>query len=186
MTAVTIENVDQALLARYAGISIDVAGTPTTVESFIEEPSTEEYPERVYPSITLKLIAINFDETRGHSDDDEEEEIAYNDGLTPPERTMRLKPSPFLLTYSLDTWHRVMVGESRDLVGRAFQERTHPRGSVDVTDVDGGTESCWVMWVGGVTENDERENDYVIYHKTLTINVLVDLLTDPSTSDVKV
>jgi hypothetical protein len=42
------------------------------------------------------------------------------------------------------------------------------------------------MWVGGVTENDERENDYVIYDKTLTSNVLVDLLTDPSTRDVKV
>jgi len=90
------------------------------------------------------------------------------------------------LTYSLDTWHKVRVGESRDLLRLAVIERTHPRGYISVTDVDSGTETCWVSWSGGVAENDEIHEDFVIYHKSLTLNVEVDLLTDPSTRDVKV
>lgn len=188
MTAVTIKNVDQALVLRYTGMTIDTGSpaTPTPVDVFIEEPSSEEYPERTYPSVALKLMAVTPDFERSHSDDDDEEEIGYDGGAAPPVRTMRYRPLPFILTYSLDTWHRVLAGESRDLVTLAIIERTHPRGYVNVSDVDGGTEACWVRWLGGVANNDEEKEDYVIYHKSLTLEVLVDLLVDATERDVKV
>ena len=94
-TAVTLKNVDTALLLRYSGVSIDVDGTPTAVEVFIEEPQVEEYPERVYPSVAVKLIDIEPDYARSHSDDDEKEEVGYNDTVDPPVRTMRLRPHPY-------------------------------------------------------------------------------------------
>jgi len=185
-TAVTIKNVDTALLLRYSGVSIDVDGTPTAVEVFIEEPQVEEYPERVYPSVSVKLIDIEPDYARSHSDDDEKEEVGYDDAVSPPVRTMRLRPHPFRLTYSIDTWHKDRAGESRDLLKAILIERTPPRGAMSVEDVDGGTEACWVQWLGSMVGNDEAAEDYVIYHKTLTVQVLVDLLTDTSTEDVKV
>lgn len=186
--AVSIKAVDEALATRYSGLSIDVGEPPLSVpvEVFIEEPLTEQQRERAYPSISLKLIAISFDSARSHSDDDAEEEVGYNDLITPPERSMRLSPAPFRLTYSLDTWHKVRAGESRDLVTYALIERTHPRGSLSVEDVGGGSELCWVLWTSGVASNDELMEDLVIYHKTVTVDVLVYLLTDPSVRSVKV
>lgn len=188
MTAVSIKNVDQALVLRYSGMSIDTGSPPaaTPVDVFIEEPSSEEYPERTYPSVAIKLLTIVPDYARSHCDDEQEEEIGYDGGAAPPVRTMRYRPLPYVLTYTLDTWHRVLVGESRDLVSLALIERTPPRGYVNVIDVDGGTEACWVRWFGGVAANDEEKEDYVIYHKSLTIEVLVDLLVDPNERDVKV
>lgn len=188
MTAVSINTVDAALLLRYTGVSIDTGepAVPTAVEVFIEEPASEEYTERTYPSISLKLMNIRFDETRAHSDDDTEEETAYDDLQTPPVRTMRLKPTPYILFYSLDTWHKIRVGESRDLVSRTIMERTPPRGAISVEDVDGGTETCWMQWSGVVSNLDEELEDYVIYHKSLLLEVYADLLTDPTERDVKV
>lgn len=186
MTAVSLTNIDLALITRYSGMTISVAGTPTAVEVFIEEPSTENYSEKVYPSVSLKLIAMNFDPTRSHSSDDDEEQIAYNDTVDPPERTMRLNPQPYSLLYSLDTWHKVRAIEDRDLLATAIIEKTPPRGYISVNNVDGETEYCWVLWSGGVVTNDEEEEDYVVYHKTLTLNVFADLLIQSTTRDVKV
>lgn len=173
--AVTIKDIDAALAARYAGMSIWVGDpavlTPVTV--FIEEPAPEEYPERVFPSVTLKLMSILPDFARWHSDDDEhaEEELSYDDMPAVPLREMRQVPVPSRLIYSFDTWHRVRAGEGRDLLQEAVFGRTHPRGSMSV-----GAVKVWVLWSGGLANLDEVETDEVILHKSLTIEVLADVL----------
>jgi hypothetical protein len=186
MTAVRIKEIDNALVARYSGIQIDVDGVPTAVAVFIENPSTEEFTERVYPSIAIKFMSLESDDPRRHSDDELDEEIAYNDVPTPPIRTMRQNGEPFRVLYTLDTWHKVRATESRDLVTEAIIERTPPRGYMNVTDIDSGTTPLWVMWEGNVANLDEDLPDITIYHKSLTISVLARVLTDPNTRDLKV
>lgn len=184
MTAVTQSAIDLALATRYDGSQIDVAGTPTDVSVFIEQPSSEEYAERVFPSVSISFLTMIYDTDRAHTDDEELEETVYNDAVDPPVRTSRQKGIPYILSYSVDTWHKDRVGESRDLVSEMLVQKTPPRGAMDVTDIDSGTESLWVMWSGGgVVQLDEIEGDYVIYHKSLTVDVYATLLTDTTGYD---
>ena len=103
------------------------------------------------------------------SDDDDEEEVAYDDTATPPVRSMRQKPLPFRIQYSVDTWHKALVGESRDLIAEVLMHRTRPRGSLAVTNIDGTVTNIWLFWEGGVITADEMDTDEIIYHKTLTL-----------------
>lgn len=183
MTAVTQKAIDLALATRYDGCQIDVAGTPTDIAVFVEEPSSEEYVERVFPSISILFMTMNYDTERAHTDDDELEETGYDDEVDPPIRTSRQKGLPYILTYSLDTWHKVRVSESRDLVQALLIQGTPPRGFMPVTDIDGGTENVWVMWSGGITSLNEIDGDYSIYHKSLTVDIYADLLTDTTEYD---
>lgn len=183
--AVTIPAVDAALVARYSGITIPT-GTPvvaTPVEVFLEEPSSEEFPERVYPSIVLKLFSVIPDLARWHSDDDEhyEEEVGYSAIPDPPTRTMRQVPIPMRLMYSLDLWHRVRSSEARDLLQEVIIRRTHPRGSMAV-----GAVKVWAMWGGGIRNLDEVEVDEMILHKSLTLEILADILPTTTTVTEKV
>jgi hypothetical protein len=187
--ATTLKDVDLAMAARYAGVAIDVdsgAGPVSTpVDVFLEEPSTAEYPDRVYPSISIKLLSLdpNFEES--HSEDQNEEEIAYTAVPDPPERTMRLRPFPYRISYRVDTWHRIRAGESRDLVVETLIQRTPPRGYVTVPTVDAGSQNLWVFWAGGIAQLDEINADEVIYHKSATVEVLAHLLLDTTTTDRK-
>lgn len=185
MSAVSLKAVDAALVARYSGASILVDGVATSVAAFIEEPHTGPNPERVYPSVAMKLLSILPDLSRAHSDDDEEEQLSIDMTVSPPETQMRLRPQPFLLGYSLDTWHKDRAGECRDLVQEIAIVRTPARGSMSVARVDGGLESVWVRWIGGMTALDERDGDTVIYHKSLLLSIPVDLLVDSTVRDVK-
>jgi len=186
--AVRVSAVDAALIAKYSGISINTGEppVPTGVTPFIEEPSTEETPERVYPSVVLKLIAINPRFELSESTDDEKEEVDYDDTVFPHERVMRDSPLPYTLMYSLDTWHKIRVGESRDLVYEAIIKRTNPRGYLTVTNIDGNPVTPDLFWGGGVVENDEKKPDIVIYHKTLTLEIPVWLILDDTETREKV
>lgn len=186
---VTVPEVDAAMAARYAGMAI-LVGDPavlTPVEVFIEEPSSEEFPERVFPSVTVKLVGMIFDLERAHTSDDEheEEEISYNVPPTvPPEREMRRVPIPYRLQYRVETWHRVRTAEDRDLVFEAIVERTHPRGSL--LGVGANTSDLWALWSGGVANLDAVEVDEVVFHKTLTVEVLADVIPTTDTVRAKV
>lgn len=183
--AATQRAVDAALFARYAGISIDVqdsGGAPvaTPVEVFIEDPATEEQTERAYPSVAITFLGATFDVDRFHTSDDMPENIGPVSADPVPEQITRPAPKPYRLQYSIDTWHRVRAAEDRDLVAEAIFQRTPPRGFVTLTNVDGETVDVWVLWAGGITSLDERQPDVVIYHKTLTVDVLADILDDPA------
>jgi len=190
--AVTLKAIDAALFAKYSGISIDAGDPPaaTPVSVFLEDPDPEEYPERVYPSVSIRFISLVPDYTGiVESDDiDESEEISYDDGVSPPVRTMRKKPLPHRIMYSIDTWHRARVSESRDLVAEAIQYLTDPRGYLTVQNIDGTNIDVWLFWAGGIATADERSTDEIIYHKSLTVSVLAYLARTAvgTTTEVKV
>jgi hypothetical protein len=187
-TAVTIKNVDEALINRYSGITIDTGDPPssTGVTAFIEEPASEVYTERTYPAVAIKLMSMLPAYDRAHTDDEDQEEVDYDPIPSPPIRTMRQRGLPYDIIYSLDTWHKIRVGESRDLITEAIVQRTPPRGYMTVEDVDGGDQDVWVIWYGGLGQLDEILPDGVMYHKSLSIRVMVDLLSIPTTEDKKV
>lgn len=173
--AVTIQAVDQALLTKYAGISIPTGAlaTTTAVSVFMEQPNIEEFPERTFPSISMKLLSITPEYSSiQDSEDDESEEVAYDDTVDPPVRSMREKPLPYRLQYSIDTWHKAIVGESRDLVSQTLIHRTRPRGSLTALNIDGVSTSMWMFWDGGVVVADEYDSDELIYHKVLNVVVI--------------
>lgn len=173
--AVTMKAIDAALLAKYTGITINTGDPPasTSVTPFIEDPNPEQYAERTYPSIAIKMISMTPDYTGIYETEDlNEEEVAYDPGPAPPVRSMRKNPLPYRLLYSLDTWHKARVGESRDLVTEALIHRTDPRGSLTVTNIDGVDIPVWMFWQGGITSVDEYDVDEVIYHKSLTVLIL--------------
>lgn len=187
--ATTIPLIDTALASRYSGISINTGDppAPSAVEVFIEEPDPEEYPERVFPSITIKKLSVRPDFARSHSSDEVEEPIgALDTGVSPPEQTMRESPLPYIVSYSIDTWHKARVSESRDLLKEAVLERTKPRGFMYLNNIDSEQISVNVFWSGGVTDLDEVETDEVIYHKSLTVEILAYLIGDETESQAKI
>lgn len=177
MTAVYIENVEEALLNRYSGISINVAGTPTAVTVFMEDPSSEEYSERTFPSIAMTLIGISSDDESRDSED-ELTEILSTSSDPVPITTNRQKGEPYILEYSIDTWHKLRASEERDLLRDAVIKKTPVRGYLSVEDIDGNTETVWAFWNGSVRSLNEIDVDEVIYHKSLSVNVHVTMLTD--------
>lgn len=186
--ATTIKLIDAALINRYSGIAIDVGNPPvsTPVEVFIEEPSSEEITERTFPSIAIKFIGLRFDSARAHTNDEMEEPIgALDTGPSPPEQTMRESPLPYIVSYSLDTWHRVMVSESRDLVKEAVVSRTKPRGFMYLNNIDSEQIAVNVFWSGGIVPLDETETDEVIYHKSLTLEIPAYLIGDETETQAK-
>jgi len=173
--AVTLTAIDQALLTKYSGITIPTGplATPTAVEVFMEQPSIEEFEERTFPSVSLKMMSVTPDYSRiVDSDDEEEEEVAYDDTETPPVRSMRKRPQPFRIQYSIDTWHKALVAESRDLISEVLMYRTCPRGFLTVANIDGENVDVWLFWEGGFVTSDELHSDEIIYHKTLTLVVV--------------
>lgn len=197
--AVTQRIVDQALFDRYQGLVINVeddAGTPvaTPVQVFVEDPATEEQPERAYPSIVIQFQGAVFDTEVFHTSDDMPENIggqitttAAGPAAVVPSQDTRPAPQPYRLSYIIDTWHRVRAGEDRDLVGVALFEATPPRGFLSMFNVDGEPLDAWVLWgAGGITSLDERHADMVVYHKSLTVDVLVSILDSRQITSEKI
>lgn len=171
--AVDIESVDAALATRYSGITISINGVPTAVEVFTETPGSEEVPEKTYPSVAIQLMDVQSKFSISESSDDEREEVAYDSGVTPHERSMRKNPLPHTLVYSVDTWHKDRVLESRELAKEVLIYRTDPRGYLSVLNIDGVSIDLWAISSGGYSCEPERLPDTVIYHNTLTLEVEV-------------
>ena len=171
----TLKLIDAAFIARYSGLTIPVGPTPTStaVEVFIERPNTEETRERTFPSISIIFANMTPDfREMQHSDDDDIEELSTDIGETPPEHISRLKGTPYRIQYVLDTWHKDMVGEDRDLLFETFLRKTPIRGYMPLHNIDGEDISVWVNWSGALTSLDEIDTDTIIYHKSLSLIVL--------------
>lgn len=169
--AVTIEAIDAALVDRYSGITILQEGLPIPVTVFIEKPNSEEQTERVFPSVTLMLVEINPKFEISETGDEDEEEVSYNTGVTPYERSMRVKPKPYELMYILDTWHKDRVSEARQLVQEVYMQRTDPRGYISVENIDGETIDLWAVTNGNLDSMQEDLPDTVIYHSSQVLAV---------------
>ncbi len=174
--AVTQSAIDFALAARFVGITIDIEGTPTAVKVFIEDPHTTHYPERVFPSVSIRAISEvdDFENFEGDTED-EFEEVGYNDLVDPNERSMRRKPEPRRLLYSIDTWHKVRLAEHRSLASSVLTERVQSRGALTVVNIDGTAIDLWLMRFGRLQHLPEYKADYTVYHSALTVEVLAEL-----------
>jgi hypothetical protein len=189
--AVTLKAIDAALAAKFAGVSIDVGSpavsTPVTV--FLEEPDPEEYPERVFPSVAIKMLSAVPDYAGiVDSEDLVNEELSTDNGQTPPVITTRKRPLPHRIMYSVDTWHKARVSESRDLLSAAIFHKIDPRDYLTVQNIDGTAITVWLFWVGGISGTEEKHVDEIIYHKTLNVVVLayLSLVEATDTTDLKV
>ena len=178
--AVTLKAIDAALIAKYSGIAINTGDPPasTAVTAFLEIPDPEEYTERVFPSIAIQFLSSVPDYfSIVDSEDLMDEEVSYNAGASPPVSTRRKRPLPHRIQYSVETFHRVRVSESRDLVTEALLHRTDPRGYLTVQNIDGVDIDVWLLWDGGILSKDRTETDETIYRKILTVTALAYLST---------
>ncbi len=186
--AVTQDAIEEALIARFSGVQVEIEGTLTDVEVFLEEPAVEETTERIYPSISLMYLGEvpNFDIR--DTDDEEREEVGYNQ--TPPVyiRTMRQNPEPTKMRYSVDVYNRVRAQTSRDLLYRAIRKKVKHRDYLTVENVDGEDVTIWMFWTGGIAPLNEVYPDMVVYHHSMTIEVLpyLAIVDNSETEDEKV
>lgn len=189
--ATTLKLIDEALAAKYAGLSI-LTGSPavsTSVEVFLETPDPEETTERTFPSISLQYVTMTPDyRDMQHCDDEEDEDLVLDGTVTPPEMVVRPYPTAFRIMYSLGTWHRKRISEDRDLVFEAILRTTKIRSYLTVKNIDGEDITVWLMWDGGVVNADADDIDERIYHKSLTLTVLayLSLVEDTDTTRSKV
>lgn len=177
--AVEIPAIDLALASHYSGITIETGvdengenGVVTPVSVFLEEPFTELYTERVYPSINIKYLGHVPDFEVSHTSDEDAEQVDYDTGVTPHETVNRESPLPYRVLYSIDTWHKVRAIEDRDLVTEAIIKKTKPRGYLTVSNIDGEDVTVWFFTDGSVVQKDEPQPDMVIYHKIVTVSIL--------------
>jgi hypothetical protein len=169
--AVELQAIDDAMIARYNGIQVSVDSVLTDVEVFMEAPCIEEFPERVYPSIAMRLLSADENVDVLESGFDEMEEVGYNSGVSPNERSMRQKPSPYTVTYALDAWSKQSAEVGRDMLSTIFIAKTPPKGYIVVSTIDGGTFLADVFWSGGIVSATHNEGDESIYHTSLTVRV---------------
>jgi len=170
--ATTIDLIDTALLARYSGITIDINGTPTSVTPLIEHPHTEIKREKIYPSVVCRYINHMFDPSRAESSDDLMEEVSLDTGVTPYERIERKGPMPYVVLYSIHTWHKDRVIQDRELVKKVFNYKTSARGYLTVKNIDDEDINVDAIAMGDIVPADETLPDTVIYHKVQTLSIL--------------
>lgn len=188
--SVTQDAIEDALIARFQGILIDVEGAPTAVEVFLEDPAVEEESERVYPSVTLMYLGDVPDFEVRDSDDDEgnEEEVAYNQVLPVYTRDMRPIPQALKFRYSIDTWNKTRAQQSRDLLFGAIRAKIQHRGYLRVLNVEGQPIDIWMFWSGGIAPLNEYHPDMIVYHSSLTVEILAyaAVVTNDQTTEEKV
>jgi hypothetical protein len=163
--------IDLALATHYAGIQVDVGGTPTSVGVFVEIPSTEEIRERVFPSISILFTGLSEALGMYDSDDFEEEELLLNE--TPPvySVTKREGPLPYYLRYSIHTWYKGRAHGGRDLLKAVVLARTKPRGYINAESIDGDPITLDMMWSGDLAVRNEELIDTVIYHTVTPVQI---------------
>lgn len=176
MSSIAVEQIaiEDALVAKYSGIFVNVNGVPTGVRVFLEEPSSFVEGERIYPSITISFVTMR-EAVEMREAEYEMEEVGYDDSLPVHVREMREMPQPIAIVYSVDTWFQGRAQGDRDMMREVFVKRTRMRDSLPVKTIDGNDVTALLFWDGNVVKNDEMLPDEVIYHKTATIRVEANL-----------
>lgn len=176
MTSLSVsqEALENALVAKYSGFYLSVAGVPTEVEVFLERPSDEIVGSRTFPSVSIMYLGESeYIEARESSDEDSEE-VDYDSTVTPSERVMRETSDPVLMRYSIDTWHKDMAAEDQILYHEMFRRRTKNRGYLSLLNIDGESLDIWLFKINGsLSVHDYDDVDTVIYHKSITVEAAV-------------
>jgi len=176
MTSLSVsqEALENALVAKYSGFDLSVAGVLTEVEVFLEKPSTEIETGRVFPSVSIMYLGESEDTEVQESSDESQEEVGLDGTVDPNERIMRDASDPIVMRYSIDTWHKDMAAEDQVLYHEMFRRRTKNKGYIRVLNIDGEYLDVWLFKVNGsLSVHDYDDVDTVIYHKSITVEALV-------------
>lgn len=172
--SVSQEALENALVAKYQGFSLDVGGISTSVEVFLETPSNEIHQGRTFPSVSIMYLGESEDTEVQESTDEDQEEVDYDDTVTPPERIMRDGSDPIRMRYSVDTWHKDLAAEDQVLFHEMFRRRTRNKGYIAVQNIDGETVDLWLFKINGsLSVHDYSDKDERIYHKSIMVEALV-------------
>ena len=158
--------IEQSLHDLYNPIKVsDVnGGADIPVSVFVCYPDVEEVPKRVYPSISINLIDMEFEpEMDGHYP----ERTVLSTDANNKTITSRKTAHWYRITYQIHSWS-LYAKHDRDLV-RRIENRKSPRDGLTV-----GNESFW-MFRNNFTTVDEVYQDRVIYHKVWTYEILADI-----------
>jgi len=181
---VSLKAIDAALISKYSGIQTRIGGVLTPVRVFMETPSPEDVTDRVFPSISLRLMGFYENAELLSSDSSESEEVGYDDTVFPNERHMRMNPLPYRVVYALDVWNKRSASEGRDLVSSAVIQKTVPKGFIPVTTLDGRTYLADLFWNGSPLCQESSDGDELVYHTSMTLSVNAYLSQVPETDIV--
>lgn len=170
--AVTQESIELALKQRFSGVQLSLDAVTYDVPVFLEDPATEETTERTYPSVSIQFLTLIEAQELMQSDTDDYEEVGYDDTPAVHERLMRQAPYPYRLLYSIDTWCEDRALLDRQLVRRALLTKVTPRSFMSVLNIDGEAVDVDLFWDGRLANNDMKDDDHLVYHKTVSIAVV--------------
>lgn len=170
--SVSQDAIENALIAKYSGYTMNVGGVPTEVQVFLERPSNELVSGRVFPSVSLMYMGETDDLGIRENLDDTDEEVGQDDSVSPSELLMRVTADPMLIRYSVDTWHIARAIEDQQLYDEMLRRRTKTRGYLRVLSIDGVYIDLWMFKVGGsLSVHDYVDNDMMVYHKSATVEI---------------
>jgi hypothetical protein len=175
MTSLSVsqEAFENALVAKYSGFYLSVAGVPTEVKVFLEKPSNENESNRTFPSVSIMYLGESEDTEVQESSDEDPEEVGLDGTVNPNERIMRGSSDPIVMRYSIDTWHKDMAAEDQVLYHEMFRRRTKNKGYIRVLNIDGEYLDIWLFKVNGsLSVHDYDDVDTVIYHKSIMVEAL--------------
>lgn len=180
---VTIQQVEEALGALWAGKSIVVKGVSKSVAVFIDVPDPEEYTARTFPSISV----IYSDIEEEVMENEEEYLESIDTSKIPHIATMHPAQKWYWLEFNVSTYVRGDAAADRAL---QLYMATHTRGKdsilVGTAPVGGAPDTRtrhWLFCKGHVVRDDASQPESVVYWKIWTFAVLVDLEDETAKTD---
>jgi len=169
MPATTIPEIELALYTLLSGATIsNREGGTDAVTVFVDDPDPEEYPNRVYPSISILLLSAEHDTESEDSETGVPYEVSLDSSVSPKLSTVRQTGVPYRMTFQINTWAMNYALADRELQ-RWIRLKIPPRTALLV-----GSEYHWTFVIRSANVN-ERVKDEKIYHHAWTIEVLADL-----------
>ena len=145
------------------------ADLPVTV--YVCAPDIEEVPKRIFPSIQIMLLDMEFDpEMEGHDQSRRTLSVDLNTSQIVSRKTAHW----YRLRYRVHSWC-LYAKQDRDLV-RRIENRVSPRDQLVVQD-----EAYWLFREEFISLDDSY-SDRMIYHKVWTYEILADI--DNSDTDI--
>jgi len=170
---VSITELEVALQQRFSGFfstlidSDESTGTALKrIEVFIDEPDVEEYPQRVFPSVSILFAGLEPDDR--YQDSEDRAFVSQDNTISPAENTVRLNEEWYRVAFDVHTWtldarsDREMI----QIVESVFRQK-------DAFPTNDG--SFYWIFRTGFTVADEKSHDRKIYHKIWSIEVLADV-----------
>jgi len=163
--AVSIQQVEEALQNLYTGyVAETLQEGSKAVPVFVDIPDPEEFPQRVYPSISIMLQdmqpAPDHDDSQSWYKESEDTSGSVNIS------NMRKIPAWYRLHFYVHTWATDALCD-RNMV-RWVESRKHPKDSIEI---DG---SYYWLFRTGFNTSDQTDGDTRIYHKLWRLECLID------------